>query len=107
MAKQNPELARTTGEHRTIPKKFTDVSVTAASGTLDLKPFAGQYVWLKALTLDVTIKLGAGNTIANAGEGLVLSASDTSYGEFFIDPTDDMTLNHRAAGAATLRILSD
>lgn len=106
MAKAQPEVARTAGEHRTIPKKHTDVAVTTASGTTSLAAFAGQYVWLKAITSDVTIKLGPGNTIAAAGEGLVIATTD-AYWEFFVDPSDDFTLNHRSTATATLRILSD
>lgn len=106
MPKNNRELAELGAVHRTIPRRFTDVAVTAANGTHDLKPFGGQWVYLRALTADVTIRLGAGNTIANAGEGFVLGTTDTLQ-EFFVDGSDDLVLNHRSSGAATLRILHD
>lgn len=107
MAKNQADLARLGAVHRTIPKNFTDVPVNASTGTRDLAPFSGKWIWLRAIGTDVTIRLGAGNTIANLGEGFVIGTADPAPQEFFVDPSDDLTLNHRASGAATLRILYD
>jgi hypothetical protein len=105
--KDRGDVALVGAIHRTIPKKFTDVAVTAANGTQSLSGFSGQWIWLRAIGADVTIRLGTGNTIAAAGEGYVLGTADPAAQEFFVDPSDDVTLNHRASSAATLRILHD
>ena len=107
MPKDKGDVARLGAVHRTIPKNFTDVPVPASSGTRDMKPFSGQWIWLRAAGADVTIRLGAGNTIANLGEGFVIGTADPGPQEFYVDPSDDLVLNHRASGAATLRILHD
>jgi hypothetical protein len=93
--------------HRTIPKRFTDVSVTSSNGTQSLATFAGQWIYMRAITADVTIRLGTGNTIANTGEGYVLGVNDTAIHEFFVDSGGELVLNHRAGSACTLRILHD
>lgn len=105
MAKTRSDVAYAGAIHRTIPKKHTDISVTAANGTLDLRPFAGMWIWLRASGADVTLRLGS--SIANTGEGFVVGVDDAAPQEFYIDPDDDLVLNHRASGAATLRILHD
>lgn len=105
MAKNRGDLAQLGAVHRTIPKRFVDVAVTASNGARSLADFAGQWIWLKAIGNDVTIRLG-NDAIATAGEGLVLGTSD-SYQEFYVDPNDDLALAHRATAAATLRILYD
>lgn len=107
MPKSQADLASLGAIHRTIPKRFTDVAVTASSGTQNLSAFAGQWIWLRAITGDVTIRLGTGNTIVNLGEGFVIGTADPGPQEFFVDPSDDLVLNHRASGAATLRIFHD
>ena len=104
MAKNNREAAESGAVHRTIPKRVTDVAVTASSGTQDLKQFSGQWIYLRALGADITLRLGT--AVANTGEGFVIGTTD-GLQEFFVDPGDDMMLHHRATGAATLRILSD
>lgn len=104
MPKNNREAAESGAVHRTIPKLVTDVAVTASSGVQDLKAFAGQWIYLRAIGGDITLRLGT--AIANAGEGLVIATTD-GLQEFFVDPGDTLALHHRAAGAATLRILSD
>lgn len=107
MAKNHRELAENAALHRTIPKKHADIPVTAANGQASLGAFTGQYIYLRAITLDVTIKLGSGNTIAAAGEGALIRVDATMDQEYFVDPSDDLVLNHRSTGAATLRVLHD
>lgn len=104
MAKNKPETAYQGALHRTIPKKHTDVAVTTSNGTQSLSVFLGQWIWLRAISADVTLRLGS--SIANVGEGYVLGTADGQQ-EFYVDPDDDATLNHRAGGNATLRILHD
>ena len=104
--KERREIAESGALHRTIPKSHTDVSVGTSNGTYNLLPFANRWVYIRAITADVTIKLGSGNAIANTGEGFVLVAGDPAQ-EFYVDGGDDLVLNHRAASTATLRILSD
>lgn len=93
--------------HRTIPRKFTDVAVGASNGVSNLGNFSGQWIYLRALTSNVSLRLGTGNTMANVNEGYPILTTDPRPEEFFIDPGDDLVLNHIAAVAATLRIFHD
>ncbi|HEX5658089.1 MAG TPA: hypothetical protein VFX59_12880, partial [Polyangiales bacterium] len=65
--KDKPELARSAAVHRTIPRDFVDISVGTSNGVTDLGVYAGQYIFLKALTVDVNVLLG--KAIATQGAG--------------------------------------
>lgn len=105
--KARTEIAYQGALHRTIPKKFVDVTIGATNGTYDLSALGGKWVYLRALTANVSIKLGASGSMANVNEGYPVLTTDPRPEEFFIDPGDEVTLNHIALSAATLRIFSD
>jgi hypothetical protein len=109
MAFDQPESAYNRGVQRTIPNGRDTVSVSAASQNGSLAKYAGKWVWLKALTLDVTIVRGTPanpNPLVTAGEGFVIAAND-AYAEFYVDPSSTTTYGYRSSGAATLVILYD
>ena len=90
--------------YRTIPKNVATVAVTASSAsTGSVAAYLGQYVWLRAVTLDITIALGARTVVA--GQGLVIPTDQ--YVEVYVDPGDDTVLSHISTGNATLVVLYD
>lgn len=102
MAKNAPETAKMAAIFRTIPKNRTVVSVTAANAQLDLTPYAGQYIWLQALTLQVEILLGT-TPLGAVPSGFPLKTTDPLF-EVFVDQNDALALQHRSSGAASLVI---
>ena len=105
--KARTEAAYQGALHRTIPKKFADVAVTTANGVIDLTPYGGKWVYLRALTANVSIRLGTGNTLTLSTDGYPILVTDSRPEEFFIDPGDDLVLNTIGASAGTLRIFYD
>lgn len=90
---------------RTIPKARVPISVSVLAGSASLAAYKGKFVYLEAITLDVTIMRGSDEVALVAGEGVKVRKDATRYEEFFVDPNDpDMTLTHISTGAATLVI---
>lgn len=101
------DTARIAEVHRTIPRQIAEVAVTAAYANASLAAYAGQFIWLRAVGADITVRLGTVPGIV-AGKGLVLTSAEIKYEEVFVDPSDvDMVLSHISSGAATLQILYD
>jgi hypothetical protein len=104
--RDRPENARIAALYRTIPKNFDDIDVGTSNGTLDLTKYRGQFIFLKALTVDVFVLLG--KSIDTPGAGFPISTLDPAPQEFLVESTDPtVTLNHRAASACKLRIFYD
>ncbi|MDQ3268252.1 MAG: hypothetical protein M3P47_05970 [Pseudomonadota bacterium] len=62
----------------------------------------GTYIYLRALTADITIALGSRTVVAS--QGMIISTA--TYTEFYVDPNEGTTaLSHIAGSAATLQIL--
>lgn len=78
------------------------VAVSTTSATASLVAYAGKWVWLRAITADITLMRAASVT---AGEGYVLGTA-AGHVDFYVDPDGTLTLAHRcASGTATLEIL--
>ncbi len=96
---------------RSIPKNRTALVVGAAVASASLADYAGKFIYLEAVTLPVTVRLGSAQVALTNGQGFVIVVStdtDKKYQEFFVDPADpDQTLSHIASGAATLVIHHD
>lgn len=104
--KSNPELAKIGAVFKTIPNKRATVAVTGTSGTTSLAAYAGKWIWLRALTLDITILRGTYTLTANAG--MVLDSGSKQHVDYYVDPDDaEVTLSHISSGSATLEILYD
>lgn len=101
-----PELAYKGAIFKTIPSARATVAVTTSSQQTSLTAYGGKWVWLRALTADITILRGT-HTLT-AGNGFVLRVGADPI-DFFIDPddTDKLTLAHIAGANATLEILYD
>ena len=107
-AKQYDAEVMRRANYRTIPALTASISVTAVSSATpaSLAAYSGQYVWLRAVTADVTIALGSRTVVA--GLGLVIGTTD--YTEVYIDPGDANTvlgLSHISTTNATLVVLYD
>lgn len=101
--KSKPEVAALGAVHKTIPTTRATASVSTSSATLDLTPYAGKWIWLRAITADVTILLAG--SVSAAGSGYVLTTA-AGHVDFYVDPDDSLTMAHIAGSAATLEILS-
>ena len=95
--------------YRTIPALAATVAVTSTTSATpaSLASYYGQYVWLRAITGEITVALGSRAVVA--GRGLVIPTD--SFVEVFIDAGDANTvlgLSHiSAVASATLVILYD
>ncbi len=105
MAKTKPELAQRGAIYREIPQFRFPFAVTAAVSTIDLTQFAGQWVWIKARTLDITV-LRNTTPALTLGAGFVIGAAD-AYLEIHIDPDGTLSMQAISTGSATLEILCD
>lgn len=102
MAHRAPELAAQGAVFKEIPEVRATVSVTTSSAVESLAPYVGKWVWLRAITADITLMRAASVT---AGSGYVLQTT-AGHVDFYIDPDGVLTLAHRcASGTATLEIL--
>lgn len=90
---------------KTIPKNRTTVSVTTSKAEASLASYVGKWIWLRAITGDITLLLGT-QAAMTAGQGYVLKTT-ADHVDFFVDPADTTVLSHIAGAAVTLEILHD
>lgn len=101
-AQSKPELAAKGALFKEIPQLRATISVTASSQTGSLSAYAGKWIWLRAITADVTIMRSSTAVVANAG--FVIPAG-TTHGDFYVDPDGDLNLSYISSTTATLEVL--
>lgn len=97
-----PELAAKGALFKEIPAVRATISVTASSQTGSLSTYQGKWIWLRAITADVTILRGTHTLVANAG---YIIPAGTTHGDFYVDPDGDLSLSYISSGTATLEVL--
>lgn len=106
-AGNHADLASKSFLHDCIPNTYTDFAVTtAAAESVDLTPFAGKRIWLKAITGDITYLRGVHATMATT-DGIVVATSDQLRDHsFWVDPGSGVVnaMAVRAGGSVTLRV---
>lgn len=100
--KAKPELAALGALFKELPTQRATIAVTASSGTASLAAYAGKWIWLRAITADVTVLRG--NQTVVAGQGMIFIAGATST-DFYVDPDGALTLSHVSTTNATLEVL--
>lgn len=105
-AKLEHDRAYRQGVQRTIPTSRATKSVTTSADTLDLAPYKGKFIFLKASGAEITMLRDGGGGAITAGNGFVLAPADARE-EVFVDPGGELILSVIAGAAATLVILYD
>ena len=105
--KNNPEIAKMGALFRTMPRKKAEVAVTTSPVyNASLSAYLGKWVWLRAITADITVLLGDQTADSfTAGKGLIVPTTDQI--ELFIDKGDVAVFSHVSTASATLLILYD
>lgn len=104
MEKSKPEIAAQGALFKEIPLTRATIAVTAVSGTASLATYAGKWIWLRAITADVTCLRGSQTVVA--GQGMVfVSTAGTPHADFYVDPDGNLTLSHISTTNATLEVL--
>jgi hypothetical protein len=106
-AGNNADLASKSFLHDCVPNAYTDFAVTtAAAESVDLTPFAGKRIWMKAITGDITYLRGVHATMTTA-QGISVATTDQLRDHsFWVDPGEGVvnSMAVRAGASVTLRI---
>ena len=88
---------------RTIPNAFVDFPVDGDEATIDLAPYAGQWIFLLAIDANITFLRGVH---ADLSAGAMFLPEDALQ-EYYVEPAAEVPVTVLGSTTGTLRVLYD